>query len=346
MDRYDRQIRLSAWGQKSQDLIAKSRVLVVGAGGLGCPVLQYLTSCGVGEITVMDADKVSLSNLQRQILFSESDIGKNKAKVAVEKLQKLNSEIKITALDYFLDKSNAVELVSAHDLIIEGSDNFACKYLVNDACIIANKPWVSGSIEGFTGQLSVFNYQGGPSYRCLFAEQGQAANCNEIGVLGTLPGMVGSMMANEALKVLANLPNVYSGKLLQIDAYHNSQVVLNIQRVEKNFQLRELTDYQLTCASDEISTEDLLNRIDRGFENIWDVRESHEFSAGSISNKFLPLSQLENGIIPEEIMDDIVLYCQSGIRSLRALGILRSKGFKQIKSLQGGYKKWQEEGHI
>ena len=346
MERYNRQIKLKDWGKKSQDLVASANVLVVGAGGLGCPVLQYLTSCGVGEITVMDGDNICLSNLQRQVLFSEADIGRNKAEAAVERLQGLNSDIKISALNFFLDKDNALDLISSYDLVIEGSDNFACKYLVNDACVIANKPWVSGSIESFTGQLSVFNYQGGPSYRCLFPEQGNGSNCNEIGVLGTLPGIIGSLMANEALKVLADLPVVYSGKLLQIDAFNNTQIVLNIQRDEWNFKRTELSTYEAICSGDEIAVLELSKRIEEGFQNIWDVRESHELEAGSITDKFLPLSQLEKGLLPNELRDDAVLYCQSGVRSIQAMEILKSKGFKEIKSLQGGYNKWVEKEHI
>lgn len=345
MNRYQRQIQLNSWGEKAQRKIGLSRVLVIGVGGLGCPVLQYLVSCGVGTIGLMDGDKVSLSNLQRQVLFTEKDLGKNKAETAKKSLEQLNSEIELKAIDTFLTKENALTILANYDLIVEGSDNYACKYLVNDACVILNKPWVSGSIEEFTGQLSVFNYKGGPSYRCLFPEQGNGANCNEIGVLGTLPGLVGTLMANEVLKLLTDVGSSYSGKLLQIDALNNKQICINFQRNENNFQIKKLGNYERICSSDEVSWEELKERMETGFRNVYDVRESDEWEQGAITDKFIPLSQLKNGEIPKDLKDDMVLYCQSGKRSLEALEILKSKGFKNVKSLMGGYNKWLEREH-
>lgn len=204
MSRYNRHIILSDVGQIGQDKLSKAKVLVVGAGGLGCPVLQYLTAAGIGELGIIDFDVVEESNLQRQILFGTSSLGTNKALAAKNRLEDLNPTIQINAYTEKLTSKNALELFKEYDIIVDGTDNFATRYLVNDAAILTNKPIVYGAIYKFEGQVSVFNYQNGPSYRCLFPnapKEGSVANCSEVGVLGVLPGIIGTMMANEVLKI-------------------------------------------------------------------------------------------------------------------------------------------------
>jgi molybdopterin/thiamine biosynthesis adenylyltransferase len=234
--RYSRHLLLSDIGVSGQEKLKSGKVLVVGAGGLGCPVLQYLTAAGVGNIGVIDFDAVDLSNLQRQILYSTNDVGTNKALAAKNRLESLNPLIEITAYPYQLTNKNALELFAKYDLIVDGSDNFSTRYLVNDACILTGKTLVYGAIYKFEGQVTVFNYQDGPSYRCLFPEapqQGSVPNCSEVGVLGVIPGIIGVYQANEALKIILGIGTVLSGKLLVIDALNNSQLELNIQKITR-----------------------------------------------------------------------------------------------------------------
>ena len=223
--RYNRHIIMPEIGMDGQLKLKKASVLVIGAGGLGCPVLQYLGAAGVGRIGIVDFDKVDASNLQRQILFGVADIGKFKAEVAKERLLANNPYITVETHVTKLDSSNALSIIGEYDIVVDGSDNFATRYLVNDACVILNKPLVFGAIYKFEGQLCVFNYQNGPSYRCLFPDQPSADSiptCSQIGVVGVLPGIVGSMQANEVIKVILEKDDVLSGRFLTIDILANS----------------------------------------------------------------------------------------------------------------------------
>src|ERR1035437_2494874 len=219
--RYARHIILPEIGLEGQQKLKQAKVLVVGAGGLGCPVLQYLTAAGVGTLGIIDFDTVDESNLQRQVLYSTEDIGKHKAAIAKEKLEKQNPDINLVSHVAHLTSANALEIISQYDIVVDGSDNFATRYLVNDACVILNKVLVFGSIFKFEGQVSVFNYKGGPTYRCLYPEapaEGDVPNCAEIGVLGVLPGIVGTLQANEVIKIITGIGDILSGKLLTLDA--------------------------------------------------------------------------------------------------------------------------------
>ena len=221
MNRYNRHIILSEIGQIGQDKLTNAKVLVVGAGGLGCPILQYLAAAGIGTLGVIDFDVVDESNLQRQILFGTSSLKQNKAIAAKKRLEDLNDTITINAYPYQLDYQNALDLLIQYDIVVDGSDNFETRYLVNDACIITNKPLVFGAIYKFEGQLAVFNYENGPSYRCLFPnppKKDSVPNCSEIGVLGVLPGIIGTMQANEVLKIILSIGNTLSGKLFCFNA--------------------------------------------------------------------------------------------------------------------------------
>ncbi|GAL62028.1 HesA/MoeB/ThiF family protein [Algibacter lectus] len=262
-NRYNRHIILSEIGQKGQDKISNAKVLVIGAGGLGCPILQYLAAAGIGNIGVIDFDVVDISNLQRQILYGTSTLGKNKAEAAKARLEDLNNDISIKAYPEKLTHKNALNLFEAYDIIVDGSDNFETRYLVSDACIIANKPLVFGAIYKFEGQVSVFNYKNGPSYRCLFPEapeKGTVPNCSEIGVLGVLPGIIGTMQANEVLKIILELGNTLSGKLFCYNALTLENTTLKIKRSEiaiesvlkdkENFHLKAIN---LNCEVEIIS---------------------------------------------------------------------------------------------
>ncbi|PDH28412.1 MAG: thiamine biosynthesis protein ThiF, partial [Puniceicoccaceae bacterium MED-G30] len=208
MLRYQRHLSLPGFGPDAQSKLKQSGVLVIGAGGLGCPVLLYLAAAGVGRIGIIDGDTVDLSNLQRQVLYTADDIGRSKAAVAAEKLREQNPNVDCIAYEERLSVDNAMERITAYDLVIDGSDNFPTRYLVNDACVLAGKPLVHGAIQTFSGQVSVFNFQGGPTYRCLFPEPPNpedAPSCAEVGVVGVLPGLVGLYQATEALKLLAEI---------------------------------------------------------------------------------------------------------------------------------------------
>jgi len=239
MSRYNRHIILSEIGQAGQDKISNAKVLVIGAGGLGCPILQYLTAAGVGSIGIVDFDVVDISNLQRQVLYGTSTLGKNKAEAAKQRLEDLNDDVSIIAYPEKLTHKNAVNLFQQYDIIVDGTDNFETRYLVNDACIITSKPLVFGAIYKFEGQVSVFNFKNGPSYRCLFPnppEKDSVSNCSEIGVLGVLPGIIGAMQANEVLKIILELGNTLSGKLLCYNALTLQNSILKINRSEETIQ--------------------------------------------------------------------------------------------------------------
>jgi len=233
MKRYSRHITLSEVGLVGQLKIAESKVLVIGAGGLGSPLLLYLTAAGVGTIGIVDFDKVSESNLQRQVLFREQDLNINKAISAKKLLNARNSDIEIKSYPHIFDTSNALELVQDYDIVVDCTDNFRTRYLINDACVKLGKPFVFAAIYKFEGQLSVFNYKGGPTYRCLFPtppKAGEVPNCEEVGVLGVLPGVLGMYQANEVLKIILSIGSILSGQLLSINLLTNDQRLLRFNK--------------------------------------------------------------------------------------------------------------------
>lgn len=346
MSRYNRHIILSEIGHEGQDKISNAKVLVIGAGGLGCPVLQYLTAAGIGTIGIIDFDVVELSNLQRQVLFGKSSLGKNKAVAAKTRLEDLNDDISIVAYPEQLNYQNAIKLFNQYDIIVDGSDNFDTRYLVNDACIITNKPLVFGAIYKFEGQVSVFNYKNGPSYRCLFPNPPQknaVPNCSEIGVLGVLPGIIGSMQANEVLKIILGIGNVISGKLLCYNALTSQISTLKIKRNDTNFKsvLEEKNDFKnkkinINCEVEilEVSIEAILSE-----ENIQliDVRELHELpKIETIAITHIPLSELEQNLNKIDSNKKKVLFCQSGIRSRKAIQLLKKLNITDCFTLKEG----------
>lgn len=354
--RYQRHLSLSGFGPESQAKLQEARVLVIGTGGLGCPILLYLAAAGVGRLTIIDADTVDVSNLQRQVLFTTEDAGKPKAEAAARRLSALNPCITITPVVARLTRSNAIKLISAHDVVVDGSDNFATRYLVNDACVLAGKPLIYGAIQGFEGQASVFNYKNGPTYRCLFPEPpaaGTVPNCSEAGVLGVLPGLIGTVQATETIKVITGIGEPLSGRLLLWNSLTMTSRVLRFSADPLARAVKELPPegYGETCAvphkamDDEIAAMDLRAMPD-SFQLI-DVREDWERALGAIQNSVhVPLGKLGTDEAAEALtaLDpraDTVVYCAGGVRSLKALVPLRARhGFTAARSLRGGFKAW------
>jgi molybdopterin/thiamine biosynthesis adenylyltransferase/rhodanese-related sulfurtransferase len=344
--RYNRHIILSEIGQTGQDKLSHAKVLVIGAGGLGCPVLQYLTAAGVGSIGIIDFDIVELSNLQRQILFGSASLGQNKAEAAKQRLEDLNSEVSITAYPEKLTYKNALELFEWYDIIVDGTDNFETRYLVNDACIITNKPLVFGAIYKFEGQVSVFNYNNGPSYRCLFPIQpkkDEVPNCSEIGVLGVLPGIIGCMQANEVLKVILGLGKILSGEIWCFNALTMQNSTLKIKRKDQqiievlnerdHFHLKKISG---TCdiESIEISIKEVINETNIQFI---DIRESHEQpKVEGLHITSIPLSDLENHLDKIDRNKRKAIFCQSGIRSKKAVSLLKQLNIQNCYSIKEG----------
>lgn len=327
-------------GESGQQLLKAARVLVVGAGGLGCPILQYLAAAGVGNIGIADGDVVSLSNLQRQVLYTPHDIGKSKAERAAAIMSAMNPDIDVRTHNAFVDNENVLQLIGDYDIIVDGSDNFDTRYLLNDACVMLGKPLVSGAIFRFEGQVSVFNYKGGPTYRCLFPEPpgaGESPNCAEIGVVATLPGIVGTIQANEVLKMITGIGEVLSGRLLVIDALTMNSHTFNFSVNEANKKVTELPKPSSTVCDipiREVSHGELETLVASGALLV-DVREAHEHEASNIGGINVPLSQLTERMGELNVRDSLVLYCASGKRSLQAANLLAGKGYK-VSQLKGG----------
>jgi sulfur-carrier protein adenylyltransferase/sulfurtransferase len=333
--RYNRQIILPNWGIEAQEKVKASRVLVIGAGGLGCPVLSYLAATGIGTIGIMDFDVVEVSNLQRQVLYDMNDVGKNKAFAASQKLETFNPLVNIIAIDKGLEKSNALEIIAHYDIVVDATDNFETRYLINDACVILNKPFVFASILGFEGQVSVFNYKDGPTYRCLYTEppaKKNAPNCNENGVIGTLAGTVGCIQANEVLKIISGVGETLSGKLLIADLLNNKFSTLKIVTVAENKKIKTLGEYNTVCDSEPIQFISKTNFAEKFLQvphlSI-DVSDEYEFIPIEKDSKNIPLYEIEEHNF-ENPGVPLVLYCKSGMRSRQAALILSKKGMRNI----------------
>lgn len=341
MNRYSRQTILPEVGIAGQAKLTNASVLVVGAGGLGSPSLLYLAAAGVGRIGIIDADKVDVTNLQRQVLFVTEDEGKSKAETAAKRLHALNPEITIDVYPVWLSKHNALEIFESYDIVVDGSDNFATRYLVNDACVMLNKPLVFGSIFKFEGQVSVFNYKGGPTYRCLFPEPpaaGEVPNCSEIGVIGVLPGIIGTLQANEVIKIILEKGDVLSGVLYMYDALNNNVQKLKVFKDPVASIVTELGTYEEVCETSpdiDKKTFDAWKEKNVSFQLI-DVRESHEYEQKNIGGELIPMNTIKDNL--NRIREDIpvIVHCQMGGRSRTVVDFLYSKGFKNVYNLRGG----------
>ena len=356
--RYARHLSLAGFGPEAQEKLKRGRVLVIGAGGLGCPALLYLAAAGVGRIVIMDGDRVDVSNLQRQVLFTEADTGQLKVDAAARRLRALNPLIEVVPVAERFTRDNALERLRDCDVVVDGSDNFSTRYLVNDACVLAGKPFVYGAIQGFEGQASVFNWRGGPTYRCLFPEPpepGTVPNCSEAGVLGVLPGLVGTIQATEAIKLLTGIGESLSGRLLLWDSLTMTLRTVKLAVDPRSRAIDELPpeDYGKTCSlspmqstTDEIDGPELKTKLNA--VQLIDVREDWERVVGAIlPSAHLPLGQLLNGSVKDAVAaldasKPTVIYCAHGMRSLKALAVLRERyGFTHAQSLRGGYEDWK-----
>ena len=342
LKRYSRQIILPELGLAGQHKLKKARVLMVGAGGLGCPVLQYLVAAGIGFIGIVDDDTVDETNLHRQILYSADDIGKNKSQVAVEKLSILNPHVKFSAYPVRLSMQNADQLFGAYDLVIDGSDNFPTRYLVNDTCVALGLPLIFGSLFKFEGQVSVFNYRGGSDYRSIFPEPpgiDEAPNCAEIGVIGVLPGIIGTYMANEAIKMICEIGEVLSGKLLCINALDGTSNVFKFSNGNVSEQKKHsLQAGTINNTGDEITAEELLHLQNNKAEEVYlvDVRENYEFEDHNIGGVNIPLYELQDRINELPADKTIVFYCQTGQRSKMAVQIVNNIFKGKVYALKNG----------
>jgi len=359
-ERYRRHLNLGELGVEGQQRLLEGRVLLVGAGGLGCPVAQYLAAAGVGHIGIVDDDGVDVSNLQRQILYGTADVGRPKAEVAAERIRALNPDVEVTLHQTRLTSENARELLAGWDVVVDGSDNFPTRYLVNDACVLAGVPCVYGAILRFDGQAAVFDAKQGPCYRCLFPEPpppGSVPSCAEGGVLGVLPGLIALVQATEALKLVAGIGEPLVGRFLQYDALELRFREFRFSKdpecpmCSENPTLTELVDYDGFCgvgpsvaAVAEESASRVAARASAGEDFLLlDVRTPEEFEKARIEGSLLvPLAELSARL--EELKDwrerAVVVHCHHGGRSEKACGILREAGFAHVRNLSGGIEAW------
>lgn len=346
--RYARHISLEEVGQAGQQKLLDAKVLMIGAGGLGCPALQYLVAAGVGTIGIVDGDTVDESNLQRQVLFSTSDIGTKKVEAAKARLEALNPDVSIKTYPVNLMPDNTLEIVQEFDLVIDGTDNFATRYLVNDTCVKLDKPFVYGAIHKFEGQISVFNYQGGPTYRCLFPDppsQSQIPNCSDVGVLGVLPGVIGTLQATEAIKIILGIGEPLAGKLKMVNLLNNSEQIIEFARNEEqvakanSINLEESYVDSACSALASIQPEELISWMENRTEfHVLDVREAHEMPKMDYAELFsIPLGQIPSRLAEIPTDKSLIVVCQHGIRSQRAIEFLQQNNYpNQLINLEGG----------
>jgi len=357
MQRYARHFTLPEVGVEGQEQLKSCKVLCVGAGGLASPALLYLAAAGVGTLGIIDADQVELSNFQRHVLFTEADVGRLKVDAALASLHALNNQSEIITYPDWLSRDNALEIIKPYDLVIDASDNFACRYLVNDACFTLNKPMIFAAIWQFQGQCSVFHRGRGPCYRCLFKApppQGLMANCQEAGVLGVLPGILGTIQATEAIKYLLNIGEPLLGRLLSIDALTMDFKRFSVQSDPNcllcghNTAYSDLPTYQepmcMTTNIKEITAQELKQMQDAGAEfELIDVREPDEYDICNIGAQLLPLSRFADLMHDLNPSAHIVVHCKSGKRSQMACQMLMQAGFTNVCSLKGGILGYADE---
>ncbi len=362
--RYSRQLTLPEFGIVGQRALASAKVLIVGAGGLGSPAALYLAAAGIGTLGVVEFDVVDESNLHRQILYSSADIGNPKIDVARERIIAANPNVRVDCFDSRLASSNALDIMDGFDVVIDASDNFPTRYLVNDASVMLGIPTVYGSIHRFEGQLSVFGAADGPCYRCLFREPppaGAVPNCAEAGVLGVLPGIIGTLQATEAIKLITGIGEPLIGRLLLFDALAMSFRTITLRRDPDcpscgANRVKELIDYEVFCgvsgngASREekiqsIAPQELADLLQRGEDvDLVDVREEYEWNIAHIpGSRLVPLGRIADEIESFEPKGKTILYCKSGVRSMHAAEQLVAAGLDNVVNLTGGIARWREE---
>ncbi|MEC9466142.1 MAG: molybdopterin-synthase adenylyltransferase MoeB [Myxococcota bacterium] len=362
IQRYSRHLILEEVGMAGQEKLKGSAVLCVGTGGLGSPLLLYLAAAGVGRIGIIDFDVVDASNLQRQVIHGTATVGRKKVESAKERILDINPHIQVDLFDVALTSENALELFAPYDVIVDGTDNFPPRYLVNDACVLTGKPNVYGSIFKFEGQATVFNYQDGPNYRDLYPEPpppGLVPSCAEGGVLGILPGVIGCIQATETIKILLGTGTTLSGRLLTYDALNMRFKEFKLRRDPEAKAITGLIDYQQFCgvpANDheeqaaaereviEITAPQLVERLKTNHLQLIDVREPHEWDICRIDGATLiPLGQIETRLSELDRGQEVIVYCKMGGRSKKAYNILRDQGFTELRNLTGGIRAWSEE---
>lgn len=371
MERYSRHLVIPEVGKAGQLKLKNAKVLVLGAGGLGSPISIYLAAAGVGRIGIMDFDVLSYSNLQRQILYSTNDVGHLKTELAKIRLLEVNPNVEITLHNEKLTSANALEILKDYDIIADGTDNFATRYLVNDACVLLGKPFVYGSILRFEGQVTFFDPKDGPCYRCLYPEPpaaGDTPNCADGGVLGVLPGIIGAMQANEVIKFILGKGELLTGRLLLLDALSMKTREVKFKKdpacpvCGENPEITELIDYEEFCNNNfngnnkngdmtehhdwEITVEEYKKRLDSGEEiYLLDIREPHESKIASIGGVLIPMSELPERMseLPEDKNTEIIVYCRTGNRSHHVtLYLKENAGYKNVKNLIGGIYAWHD----
>ncbi|MDA1315518.1 MAG: molybdopterin-synthase adenylyltransferase MoeB [Acidobacteria bacterium] len=368
IQRYSRHLIMPEVGMEGQLKLKQAKVLMIGTGGLGAPLGLYLAAAGVGKMGIVDFDVVDASNLQRQVIHGTKDIGRPKIDSAADRMHDINPNVEIVKYEVALSSANALDIIKDYDVVVDGTDNFPTRYLVNDACVLLNKPNAYGSIFRFEGQATVFHHDGGPCYRCLYPEPpppGLVPSCAEGGVLGILPGLVGLIQATETVKLILGKGETLSGRLILYDALTMRFRELKLRRNPEcpvcgdNPTVTELIDYQQFCGIPqqqkaeaaaqggipEISPTELKSKLDAG-ENIFvlDVRETHEFDICRLDGSTLiPLGQLLSRVNELNSADEIVVHCKSGMRSAKAVGFLRTAGFRKVKNLAGGILAWSDQ---
>jgi sulfur-carrier protein adenylyltransferase/sulfurtransferase len=362
--RYSRHLIMPEVGMEGQQKLKAAKVLCIGAGGLGSPLTLYLAAAGVGTLGVVDFDVVDYTNLQRQIIHTTADVGRKKLASAAEKVKAINPFVEVRPFEARLTSENALDLFRDFDIVVDGTDNFPTRYLVNDACVLTGKPNVYGSIFRFEGQVSVFATQDGPCYRCLYPEPpppGLVPSCAEGGVLGILPGLVGVMQATEAIKLILGKGEPLIGRLLLVDALGMRFRELKLRKNPEcpacgaHPSITRLIDYNEFCGIrgeeapvmtniPEIQPEELKRRLDAGEDLfILDVREPHEYQICNLGGYLIPLGELPKRVHELDSSREIVAHCRSGVRSGKAVDFLRQAGFKKVKNLTGGILAWSDK---
>jgi molybdopterin/thiamine biosynthesis adenylyltransferase/rhodanese-related sulfurtransferase len=363
--RYSRHLIMPEVGMDGQTKLKAAKVLCIGAGGLGSPLALYLAAAGVGTLGVVDFDIVDFTNLQRQIIHSTADVGRPKLESAAEKIKAINPYVEVRPFETRLTSANALEIFRDFDIVVDGTDNFPTRYLVNDACVLTGKPNVYGSIFRFEGQVSVFATEQGPCYRCLYPEPpppGLVPSCAEGGVLGILPGLVGVMQATEAIKLILGKGEPLIGRLVLVDALGMKFRELKLRKnpdcpvCGKNPTITKLIDYNQFCGirgeetplpqstMPEITVEELKRRQDAGEDLfILDVREPHEYQISNLGGHLIPLGDLPKRVNELDSSREIVAHCKMGGRSAKAVDFLRQAGFTKVKNLTGGINAWAEK---
>jgi adenylyltransferase/sulfurtransferase len=354
--RYSRHLVMPGFDEQGQLRLKDSSVLVVGAGGLGTPLLQYLTAAGIGTIGIVDFDVVDFTNLQRQVLFETDDVGFSKAELAREKLVRQNPNVVFKVYKEMLGTDNVLEIVKDYDVVADGTDNFPTRYMINDACVILNKPLVYGSIHQFEGQVSVFNYKNGPNYRDLYPvppDPGTVPSCAEGGVLGSLPGTIGSAMATEVIKIVADIGTTLTGRLFLFDALYFTTDIINLPKANPANRVTKLIDYDQFCnpgkkslSIKELTVHELHKmKVNNEAFTLIDVREPMEHQMANIGGELISMNSIPQHIEKfNNIEGKVVFYCKVGERSYKVVEYLQQQtGSDNLFNLKGGISAWMRE---